>query len=234
MSTYSEQNVVMLNAAEAYARWASFYDETPNPLLALEERLLAPQLKKFTGRDIVDLGCGTGRWLRRLEAIISDSLTGIDSSLAMLSQAKKKCLPSTQLILADCSATPLPARSADCVLASFLLSYVNDLRKFAAEAARILRSDGKLIVSDLHPATPSYGWRRTFRAGRDLFEIAAFPYTLADLIAAMATAGFALEQIDEPGFGRQEVAVFQRNAMLDQFHRVASLPVIYLARFCMR
>ncbi len=133
----------------------------------------------------------------------------------MLAQAGKKCLPSTSLIEANCTSTPLAARSADCVLASFLLSYVQDIDRFAAEAARILRPGGTLIVSDLHPNTPSYGWRRTFRAAGDLFEIATFPYTLPGLIAAMNAAGLAAELIHEPSFGDDDAAVFRANSMLD-------------------
>ena len=231
MSSGRSHSLAMLDAKEAYARWAPSYDETPNPLTALEERIIAPVLAEFAGRDIVDLGCGTGRWLRRLQRIAPRSLVGVDASPAMLAEAGSKCLLSTSLIEAECTSTPLPARSADCVLASFLLSYVRDIGRFAAEVARIARCGGTVIVSDLHPATPSYGWRRTFRAGGDLFEIATFPYTLTALISAMATAGLVLNELSEPSFGEEEAKIFRLNAMADSFDRVMFLPVIYSARF---
>ena len=220
-----------LDAGEAYTCWASSYDETPNPLTTLEERLLALLLTSFADFDIVDLGCGTGRWLRRLEATRPRSLTGIDSCPAMLAEARKKCAHSTSLVEASCTSTPLPACSVDCVLASFLLSYVQDISRLAAEAVRILRPGGTLIVSDLHPRTPSYGWRRTFKSESSVFEIATFPYSLSRLIATMSTAGLTLEKIDEPAFGDEEEAIFCANGMLDEFRRVKSLPVIYWARF---
>lgn len=231
MSASDTQYPVMINAAQAYARWASSYDATPNPLIALEERLLAPTLREFSGRDIVDLGCGTGRWLQHLQGIPPRSLTGIDSSPAMLAEAGRKCLLSTRLIEAECTSTPLAAHSVDCILASFLLSYVQDIGRFAVEAARVVRRGGKLIVSDLHPDTPSYGWRRTFRATDGLFEIATFPYTLAALIAEMNAAGLTLEQLTEPCFGEEEAAIFRANGRFEYFRRVESLHVLYLARF---
>ena len=234
MSVSDTQITIMLPALEAYELWASTYDETPNPLLALEERLLAPILSRFTHCDIVDLGCGTGRWLQRLEATSPRSLAGIDSSAAMLTKAAKKCLPSTALIHADCTATTLPACSADCVHASFLLSYTKDLREFAAEAARILRPLGTLIISDLHPNTRSYGWRRSFKTAGNLFEIATVSYTIADITNMLAHIGFRLEEIHESSFGEEEEVIFRKNGLLDQFHQVEDLPVVYWAMFSLR
>jgi len=231
MSRSAPQNVERLDAQQAYACWASTYDETPNPLLALEERSLGPMTNSFFAQDFVELGCGTGRWLRRLEATGLRSLTGVDISDAMLAEAEKKCLPSTSLIHSDCTAIPLHNRAADCILASFLLSYVQDLRKFAEEATRILRPGGTIIVSDLHPNTSSYGWRRTFSKAGSLFEIATFRYTLPELVNAMRAAGCTLEVMQEPCFGEEEAVIFRQNDMLDHFRNVGSLPVIYWALF---
>jgi ubiquinone/menaquinone biosynthesis C-methylase UbiE len=234
MSIHGPQSATILPAQEAYALWASTYDQTPNPLLSLEERLLAPVLSTFAHRDIVDLGCGTGRWLRHLEALAPRSLTGLDSSPAMLAEARKKCRKSIALIQANSAAIPLPDESADCVLASFLLSYIPHIPAFASEIARILRPGGTLLISDLHPDATTYGWRRTFRSAGNLFEIATFPYTLLDLVAAIHAAGFRLEQIDEPSFGEEEAFIFRENGMLERFRQVESLPVIYCARFSRR
>lgn len=234
MNVARRHSLVVLDAEEAYARWAPFYDQTPNPLIALEERLIAPMLGEFAGRDVVDLGCGTGRWLQQLQRIVPGSLVGVDASPAMLAEAGRKCLLSTSLIEAECTSTPLPSGSADCALGSFLLSYVRDIGRFAAEAARIVRRGGTVIVSDLHPDTPSYGWRRTFRSRGELFEIATFPYTAAALVAAMTAAGLALEQFWEASFGEEDAVIFRANGMAEEFHRVMFLPVIYCARFLRR
>jgi ubiquinone/menaquinone biosynthesis C-methylase UbiE len=234
MSEGGPQKAVMLDASQAYARWAPSYDRTPNPLLALEERLLRPVLGTLvTGGNVVEHGCGTGRWLRVLEGMGPRSLTGVDSSHEMLAEADKNCSPSTILIEADCTSSSLPNKSADCVLASFVLSYIRDLKGFGAECARILRPRGTLIISDLHPNTPLYGWRRTFRVEEELFEVATFPYTLSELVTVMGVSGLKLLHLNEAGFGKEQEAIFRLNGMRDTFHQVESLPVIYWAQFSM-
>lgn len=222
---------VSLNPQGAYQLWAEHYDSSVNPLLALEERRMASQLEDFAGKDVVDLGCGTGRWLKKLEKLRPRSLTGIDLSPAMLEQARLKCVPSTRLLQGDCIETPLSDWSADRVLASFVLSYLPDLSVFAREAARILRPGGTIHVSDLHHNTASYGWRRTFRAAGTVFEIETYRYTLDRLIETMSSMGLRLDQAAEWPFGPPEGAIFKRAGKLDAFHQVESLPVVYWARF---
>jgi ubiquinone/menaquinone biosynthesis C-methylase UbiE len=230
MSQARGQSAGVLDVEQAYQLWAPSYDATPNPLLALEERWLSPMLSGVADKDVVDLGCGTGRWLSRLERHHPASLTGVDSSAAMLAEAQRKCQSSTLLVHANCAATTLRSHQADLVLASFVLSYTEDLAAFAREAARILRPGGTLIVSDMHPNAASYGWKRTFHASAGVFEIAAHDYSLNDLISVMHVAGCTLEEIAEPCFG-EEAEIFRRAGKLDAFLKVQSLPVIYWARF---
>ena len=51
---------------EVFDSWAQVYDVQANPLLSLEQRLLGPMLADVRGLDILDAGCGTGRWLQQL------------------------------------------------------------------------------------------------------------------------------------------------------------------------
>ena len=223
--------VAALSAQRAYQLWAPHYDSSVNPLLALEERRLSCHLGTFAGKDVVDLGCGTGRWLIKLETLQPKSLTGVDVSPAMLDQARIKCAKTTRLLHSDCNDTPLRGRSADRILASFLLSYLSDLPAFARESARILRTHGSILISDVHPDTATYGWRRTFRAGGTVFEIETHRYTLIHLVDAMEQAGFKFQHRVEWAFGPQEARIFERAGKRDSFVKVKSLPVVYCAQF---
>ena len=99
-----------MTAVEAYARIAPFYDSAANPLLALEQRTLAPLLHEFQGQTVIDVGAGTGRWLRRLHA---SRKIAIDLSPAMLTSA-----PAPR-ILADANSLPLRDAAAGMPSASF-------------------------------------------------------------------------------------------------------------------
>ena len=77
--------------------WAQVYDSQLNPLLMLEERETASLLPVLDDLDVLDIGCGTGRWLSRLENCGAASLTGIDSSSAMLRCARQKLTNATLL-----------------------------------------------------------------------------------------------------------------------------------------
>ena len=59
---------------EAFDAWSEVYDTQPNPLLALEERVLGSMMPDVRGLDVLDAGCGTGRWLQRLARSLSEEL----------------------------------------------------------------------------------------------------------------------------------------------------------------
>ena len=73
--------------AEAFNAWAEVYDGRPNPLLLLEQRVLGAMLPDVQGLDVLDVGCGTGRWLQRLTDSGARGLVGVDPSPEMLAVA---------------------------------------------------------------------------------------------------------------------------------------------------
>jgi ubiquinone/menaquinone biosynthesis C-methylase UbiE len=220
-----------MQVKEAYRLWAPLYDETPNPLLSLEQRALLPLLASASGCDVVDIGCGTGRWLTKLAEIRVRSLTGIDLSEEMLERAATKVNSAAQLIRADCLNTTLAESSSDWMLASFLLSYVGDIKGFAREIARIARPGAVVLVSDVHPATRNYGWKRTFRCGEQEIEIQTHRYQISDLQREMEVAGFESMFFREIAFGEEEKKIFVSAGRLDLFMHVDTLPVVMIAGY---
>jgi len=102
---------------------------------------------------ILDLGCGTGMLLSPLERR-AKLVVGVDMSAEMLRTAKKRA-GRALLILADADHLPFADGSFDMVVSVTLLQNMPDPGKTVRELARVLRSDGKAIITSLkHKHSP--------------------------------------------------------------------------------
>jgi ubiquinone/menaquinone biosynthesis C-methylase UbiE len=214
---------------EAHSLWAGTYDRTPNPLLALEERIvesLLPDLEKLT---IVDVACGTGRWLVRTIQGRAGFAVGLDVCSEMLHQAKGKLPLQGRLIQADCEAMPLANGIADLVICSFAVSYIPGLRGFARELSRIVKEGGRVFLSDFHPSAYQRGWKRAFRHNQRTIEIDSFCYSIDDICDAIRNAGFDLLIRLEPCFGEPERHLFEAGGKDLLEHSLA--PAIFVCHF---
>lgn len=226
-------NVPALQAAalqsEQFALWAAEYDRSPNPMLLLEERFLGPLLPQLSRKDVVDVGCGTGRWLERIARSAPRSLTGFDTSPEMLGRAREKLGRAAALAVGNATSLPAASSSADVVLASFVASYVDDLHHFALELRRIARGNCQLYVSDVHPDTAAAcNWKRSFRADEGRVELAASTRSMREVIDCFEEVGFRVACLLEAPFGIPELETFRKAGKLDAFENAAGLPAIYI------
>jgi cytosine/adenosine deaminase-related metal-dependent hydrolase/ubiquinone/menaquinone biosynthesis C-methylase UbiE len=210
---------------EVFDRWAPSYDAQPNPLLALEQRVLLPLLGGVCGLDILDAGCGTGRWLWQLTGRSARSLVGVDISPAMLGLAGSKLNHGCELLLGSCTALPVRDATADLVLSSFVVSYLDDVDLFAQEIDRVARPGATIFLTDMHPETEAClqwkrGWGGTKVDGRG--------WTLGRIIHAFETCGFTQVSLTEPAFGIPEQQIFMECGREDLYDSAAGLPAIYV------
>jgi cytosine/adenosine deaminase-related metal-dependent hydrolase/ubiquinone/menaquinone biosynthesis C-methylase UbiE len=213
----------------AFAAWAEVYDDQENPLTALEERYLPLLLPEVRGADVLDVGCGTGRWLSHLAPKLPHSLRGADASPEMLREAVRKSIPGAQLSLALCTALPASDETADLMLSSFVASYVNNLTEFARELFRVARRGSTVFVTDMHPETAArLDWKRGFRTGDSTVQVSSMQGTMQEILQAFREAGFSVRALLEPSFGEAERHIFAAQNKLEQFDEAAGLPVIYL------
>lgn len=209
--------------------WATTYDHEPNALLALEHRALGPLLPPIDGLDVVDLGCGTGRWLAALRDSGARSLTGIDSCPEMLSVAKSKLAGAANLLLANCAKAQLPDASADLLLSSFALSYLEDPASFFEAVRKLLRPGSSLFLTDIHPETAAtLHWRRGLSCDNKFREIRTFSRSIEVLRSLAENAALQVTRLLEPCFGEQERSIFAANGKDSYFREIAHLPAIYI------
>jgi cytosine/adenosine deaminase-related metal-dependent hydrolase/ubiquinone/menaquinone biosynthesis C-methylase UbiE len=217
------------HCTEVFSAWAGVYDHQQNPLLMLEERYLLRLLPDLRDRDVLDVGCGTGRWLAQLSRLNPRSLHGIDPSPEMLAKAAAKNIPRMRLSASPCTDLPVEDASADVLLASFVLSYVDDLNSAARELARVARPGSDLFLSDMHPETATrLCWKRSFRLGEVELKLPANQWSIPGILDAFKAAGFVECAVLQPSFGAAEEDVFAAHGRLERFAEAEHLPAIYL------
>jgi cytosine/adenosine deaminase-related metal-dependent hydrolase/ubiquinone/menaquinone biosynthesis C-methylase UbiE len=215
--------------AEGFDAWAEVYDTQPNPLLALEQRVLDAVLPDVRGLDVLDAGCGTGRWLQHLVARNPRSLIGVDISPAMLLLAAIKLDHKCDLRLGSCTALPVSDTAADIVLSSFVVSYLEDLEAFALEMDRVARPGATIFVTDMHPETEAAcDWKRSFKTNGSYTQISSRGWHLPQVTQAFQARGFKLVSLIEPLFASEERQIFEERGKLGLYHFAASLPAIYV------
>ena len=99
-------------------------------------------IRRFTKGRVLDVGIGPGQ----LAALYGAApLVGTDAALNMLRLAQSR-LPESILVVADAEALPFRSGAFDTVVSSELIYYLNSPPNFLREAARVLASDGRLIL----------------------------------------------------------------------------------------
>ena len=213
--------------SEVFDSWAEVYDTQPNPLLSLEQRILGSKLGDVHGLDILDAGCGTGRWLHQLADRGPRSLIGVDISPAMLLLAGTKLERTCDLRLGSCAALPVDDATTDMVLSSFVVSYLEDLDGFAQEVDRVARPGATVFLTDMHPDTEAqFNWKRGSHAG----QIRGRRWSLAQITQAFQACGFKIVSLMEPSFSIEEKQIFEECGRLDLYESALAFPAIYVLR----
>jgi SAM-dependent methyltransferase len=124
-----------------YSRQAEHYDETrgasPSVLRPLREAL-----KGAPGRRLADIGGGTGNYALALKRQGWQPVV-VDRSAEMLARAVAKGLETVE---ADAQQLPFEDESFDAVTMISMLHHVEDRGAALAEARRILRGGGRLVL----------------------------------------------------------------------------------------
>lgn len=189
-----------VSTKDGYDRWAEIYDSEDNPLIAIETPRVWELLGDVRGLDVLDLGCGTGRWAAPLAAG-GAAVTAVDFSAGMLARAKEKAgWDRVRFIAHDLGkGLPFDAGAFDRVLCCLVLDHVAELAPLFREMGRVLRVGGGIVISVMHPAMMLRGVQAHFRDPRSGCEIrpASAPNQISNYVMAAIRAGLCVEHISE-------------------------------------
>jgi len=223
-------SVRSVSLVEAYDRWAASYD-APNPLHALEERVMGLLLPSVAGKRVLDVACGTGRWLAKLLAWGARTGCGVDLSAGMLQRASAKLPLHGRVAQGACLALPFAAESADLIICSLAAGHVRNLSGLARELARVATPAVDVFVTDFHPLAYAHGWRRTFDDGNEAVEVPSQAHTVERVRYAFEEQGFRAAIFAEPRMGEPEKDLFLRRGKTHLFAAACETPALYIFRF---
>jgi hypothetical protein len=147
----------------------------------------------------------------------------------MLQLASRKNIPGVELLQCRSDETPFADRSFNLILSSFVLSYIEDIRRLAVEIDRIASNGCDLFLSDMHPETQArLAWRRPFRSDQGKIELDSVRHSLTNIVEVFDPLGWRLCATIEAEFDIPEREVFVTAGRLDNFLEAVGLPAIYV------
>ena len=188
------------DVSTAYDRWAATYDRDRNLTRDLDAQVVRRHGPAIEGRDVIELGCGTGKnteWL----AASARQVTALDFSAGMLAQARARVGGSHVRFVEHDVRQPWPVRDAsvDVVIGNLVLEHVDALAPVFAEAARVLRSGGTVFLCELHPARQLRGGQAHFTEGAtgETVHVPAFVHSVSEYLNGGIAAGLRVAHVGE-------------------------------------
>ena len=135
---------------EYFSAAASEWDQVRSELFGSEPELRAFPAFLNPGATVADLGCGTGQLAATLAPFVR-RVIGVDDSADMLEGARRRLgdRPNVELLEGRLEALPIEDATVDVAMMSLVLHYVPQPQAALAEAARVLRPVGRLLVIDM-------------------------------------------------------------------------------------
>jgi ubiquinone/menaquinone biosynthesis C-methylase UbiE len=133
-----------------------FFDRIHRAALGMIPAEIAPHA-------ILDIGCGTGRLLRKLAARFpAASLIGVDPAEGMIAEARRRT-PGATFYVGQAEELPLPEASVDLVVSTSSFHHWRDQIQGVRQVGGVLRPAGCFVLADVLPPYLIY---RIIRHGR--------------------------------------------------------------------
>jgi SAM-dependent methyltransferase len=217
----SEEQVTL----ELYERWAGSYPPVPhNPLMRAEQQAMQRLWPTMSGRRVLDLACGSGRYARLLAGAGAATVLALDRSPGMLRQ-----VAGAMAVQGSMMRLPLASGIFDAVICGLAVGHAADLEAWMREVARVLAPRGALVYSDFHPEAAGAGHARRFRDSQGgTYSVPHHRHAVAAHRRAAAAAGLTVEAVEQVRVGIELRETFPGS--VDFYRRWHGMPVVLAIR----
>lgn len=196
-----------LSSLSAYELWANTYmADAHNKLMEIEQTAMLNLMPELSGKRVLDLACGTGRYGRIALEQGARIAHGVDNSAAMLQNAVL-----SQVIQATTEAIPSANNQYDVLICGLALGHLANIEPSMREISRVLAPNGIVLISDFHPFQALSGAQRTFLAeNNQTYAVEHYPHLYSDYHGAAQRAGLSITHIAEPRYKDKPVVLVLR------------------------
>ena len=187
-----------MSIEKAYNIWASQYDSNLNLTRDLDKKCTIETLKNLDFKNVLELGCGTGKnteWLlNKAERII-----GLDFSQEMLHKAKAKIFDK-RVIFKKADLTKyweIENNFVDLITASLTLEHIKNLGHIFSQANLKLKKNGLFFISELHPLKQYSGSKASYETENGIKELEVYIHDISEYIDTAKNNGFQLIVLKE-------------------------------------
>jgi len=187
-----------MSIQNAYNQWSETYDTDENLTRDLDRQAMREVLTGQHFDSILELGCGTGK----NTAFLVQSGTHVDAldfSEGMIAKARQKVkADNVKFSVADLTqAWPCEGLAYDLIVCNLVLEHIENLSFIFSEASRVLKTNGRFLINELHPFRQYEGKKARFDTGQGVTEIPAFVHHISDFLNAASTSGLRLVKLNE-------------------------------------
>ena len=149
----------------------SWYEKEPGKTIDLiETDCVLSLLFPVNGRKILDAGCGTGNFTKKLSCLGFDVI-GLEPDDKMREQAAKKGLKCVKGVVED---IPFEDGTFDAAISVTAIEFFQDKWKALSEMLRVVKEGGKVVIGTITGKWAEY-YEELGKSGHKVFSHAKFP-----------------------------------------------------------
>ena len=187
-----------MSVQQSYNEWAQQYDSNVNLTRDLKAIALQNLLEHTDFKNVLEIGCGTGKntaWL----SSIAEHIIAADLSQEMIRKAKEKIKEKHVEFLQFDMLTKWNFTEApfDLITFSLVVEHIDNISMIIKKAATFLLPGGRICISELHPFKQYNGSQAKFITDKGTHLLDCFTHQVSDYVQPAIDQGLVLEKCSE-------------------------------------